>query len=123
MEVPRQPETSKMTPKKRSSTPAIRTLSDLAQAYLAHLAKAGKSQGTCFSYGIELRTACSVLGAETPLVDLTPESVAAYFDSDRVTKTRDGRPKSRAGVAKTRRVLRLALAWAEEKAPKATRKA
>ena len=113
-----------MTPKntpKRART--MDTLGELAEAYLAHLGKSGRSQGTCFSYGIELRTACSVLGAETPLVDLTPERVQEYHDSDRVTKTRDGRPKSRAGVAKTRRVLRLALAWAEEKAPKATHKA
>ena len=107
-----------MTPKK------LETVGELAQEYLTQLDKAGKSSATVFGYGLELRLACSVLGAETLVSDLTTEQVQGYYQCNRVTRTRDGRPKSKAGVAKTRRVLRQALAWAEEKSlvvPKATK--
>ena len=90
------------------------TLEDLCGAYLRHLDKAGRSNGTLFSYRLELRLACTVLGAETPVTSLTPDVVQGYYESDRVTKRLDGRPKSRTGVAKTRRVLRHALVWAAE---------
>lgn len=46
--------------------------------------------------------------------DLTPARVAKYFASARVTRLRDGRAKAPSGVAKTRRVLRLALVWGEQ---------
>jgi hypothetical protein len=110
-----------MTPKNPASAAspkrarAIVTLGDLAVAYLDHLDKAGRSNATLFGYGLELRLACAVLGTETPVADLTAEQVEAYNACERVTTTRDGRPKSKAGEAKTRRVLRLALAWAEAK--------
>jgi hypothetical protein len=45
------------------------TLGELAERYLEHLEADGKSHGTLFSYGIELRTATKALGAET-LIDL-----------------------------------------------------
>jgi len=94
----------------------LSTLGELVEAYLAHLRADGKSPGTLFSYGIELRCALVELGVECQLGQLTPERIEAYYACDRVTKTRDGRPKSVAGVAKTRRVLRLALQWAAEEA-------
>ena len=90
------------------------TLEQLCVAYLRHLDKAGRSNGTLFSYRLELRLACTVIGAETPITSLTPDVVQAYNDSDRVTKRLDGKPKSRTGIAKTRRVLRLAIFWASE---------
>ena len=130
MESPPTTENSKMPPKNPTSASAaspkraraIGTLGELAVAYLNHLGKTGRSNATLFGYGLELRLACAVLGAETPVADLTAERVEAYNACDRVTKTRDGRPKSKAGVAKTRRVLRLALAWAAEaKTSKAAR--
>ena len=91
------------------------TLGDLVAAYLVHLEHEGRGQGTIFSYGIELRCACAELGVDTPLADITGEVVQGYFDCDRVTKTRAGTPKSAAGVAKTRRVLRLALVYAADR--------
>ena len=90
------------------------TLEQLCVAYLRHLDKIGRSNGTLFSYRLELRLACTVLGAEMPITGLTPEAVQAYNESDRVTKRLDGKPKSKTGVAKTRRVLRLAILWAAE---------
>lgn len=98
------------------------TLAQAAEGYLRSLEDAGKSQGTVFSYRLELVMALSELGAETAIADLTTERVQAFFESDRVCKTRTGVEKARVSVLKTRRVVRQMLVWAEgaglvEKAP------
>jgi hypothetical protein len=90
------------------------TLHDAAEGYLAFLDKDGAGDGTLSSYRMELKTAMSQLGSETPLATITTEMVATYFASDVVTKTRHGKPKAKATVDKTRRVLRLALMWAQD---------
>ena len=40
--------------------------------------------------------------------------VAAFFESPAVTMRRNGKPKTQVTIGKTRRVLRMALTWAEE---------
>ena len=102
------------TKKKGRRTKADLTLADLAERYVGHMEESGKSAGTSASYGLELKTALLELGAETKLADLTPESVLAYFGSARVMKKRNGKHKSPLSIAKTQRVLRLALVWAEQ---------
>ena len=99
---------------KRKAASAEATLDALAEGYLAHLEASGKSNGTIFSYRLELAVAQDELGAETRLANLTPEKVLAFFVSDRVTKTRTGVLKARVSVLKTQRVLRQALVWAAE---------
>ena len=98
------------------------TLEDLAARYLQHLEDEGKSTGTTFSYRLELILAMDELGKDTKVVDLTPAKVLDFYACDRVTKTRTGRMKAKPSIDKTRRVLRLALCFAEtagliEKAP------
>jgi site-specific recombinase XerC len=95
--------------------PPPMTLMDLAYAYFAHMEEAGNSEGTIASYKMEYRTAMAELGEKTPLADLTPEKIEAYFKSKRVTKLRSGKNKSQLSIDKTRRVLRLALVWAAER--------
>jgi hypothetical protein len=90
------------------------TLEDLAGKYLLHLEDAGKSNGTLFSYKLELVTALDEIGRETKLSDLTPTRVLEFFVSDRVMKTRTGVAKAAPTYKKTRRVLRLALVWAQD---------
>ena len=90
------------------------TLEDLAAKYLAHLEIAGKSNGTLFSYKLELVTALDELGRATKLADLTPTRVLEFFVSDRVMRTKSGVEKAPPTFKKTRRVLRLALVWAAE---------
>ena len=90
----------------------VKTLQDLSLGYIASLEKAGKSEGTLFSYRLDLRLALLEIGADTPLTAITPERVAAYFTCDRVTKTRTGQGKAPVSIAKTRRVFRQALVWA-----------
>jgi hypothetical protein len=101
--------------KKGRKTKADLSLQDLAERYVAHLEEEGKSAGTSASYGLELKTALAELGAETRLADLTPAQVVGYFASKRVLKKRNGKHKSPLSIAKTQRVLRLALVWAVEK--------
>jgi len=86
----------------------------LAAAYLDHLRLAGKSMATQFSYSMDLGIAKRELGAETLIADLTPERVAAFFESPAVTVRKNGKPKTQVTIDKTRRVLRMALVWAEE---------
>jgi hypothetical protein len=107
-----QPEAPK---KKGKSAKADLALATFCEHYLTHLAESGKSLGTCFSYRLELKTALDALGAETKLGDLAPAQVLVFFGSDKVNKTRTGRPKSPLSISKTQRVLRLALVWAQEK--------
>ena len=90
------------------------TLADLAAAFGAHL-DAFKSPGTAASYRAEMRLALAVLGEGTVLADITTAMVEEFNGHERVVTTRDGLPKARTGIAKTRRVLRLALEWAAER--------
>jgi hypothetical protein len=88
------------------------TLAALAEAYLQNLEKTGKSRGTVFSYSIDLGVATKYFGKDLAAVTLRTEDVAEFFESAAVTTTRTGKAKSDITIAKTRRVLRLALEWA-----------
>jgi hypothetical protein len=101
--------------KKAKAVSGVATLADLAAAYAEHMLDEGKSDGTVSSYKMELRTAMIELGEDTPIQDITPEKVAEYFTSKRVTKLRSGKNKAKPSIDKTRRVLRLALCWAAER--------
>jgi hypothetical protein len=116
-ESPQEPEP---TPKPRSRKAkrieegSTLTMGMLAERYLEHLEAQGKSHGTLFSYGMEIRVAARELGSDTLIASLTPEQVQGFFDSAKVTKLKSGRPKAKPSIDKTRRVLRLALHWAVE---------
>ena len=106
-------------PRRFSNRPSQPTEPDmsiqrLALAYLDHLRLLGKSIATQFSYSMDLGIAKRELGAETRIADLTPERVAAFFESPAVTMRKNGKPKTQVTIDKTRRVLRMALVWAEE---------
>ncbi|MBL8801033.1 MAG: hypothetical protein JNN27_03495 [Planctomycetes bacterium] len=90
------------------------TLSSLCEAYLASLAERGQSEGTIFSYRMELNTAKAVLGADTLVSDLTYDAIAAFNTCDRVMKKKTGKPKAEPSFLKTRRTLRLCLAFGEQ---------
>lgn len=109
------PETPKPRGKRKAKEAHVAvTLAQTAEGYLRSLEDAGKSQGTVFSYRLELVMALSELGTETAIAELTTERVQAFFESDRVTKTRTGVEKARVSVLKTRRVVRQMLVWAAE---------
>jgi hypothetical protein len=111
-----EPEPPKPRKSRKKAVPSgIATLADLAAAYATQMENDGKSAGTIASYSMELKLAQDELGAETPLADLTPAKVQAFFESKRVTKLRSGKQKSQLSIDKTRRVLRLTLVWAAER--------
>lgn len=104
--------------KKAMATPAVAipapTLHDVMQGFLARLDADGAGPGTIDSYGMECKLALRELGAETLLADMTVERVQAYFECARVLRTRMGKPKAKSSVAKSRRVFRQALLWAQD---------
>lgn len=99
-------------PKRSKAKPATRTLSEIFAGYLKSLDERGSSSGTIASYRMELDLAGKALGVETAVATLTDTQVGAYFESDPVTRKRNGKPKSPLSIDKTRRVLRQALVWA-----------
>ena len=101
--------------KTKRETGQTMTLAELAKRYIDSLEEAGKSEGTQFSYRIELRTALKHFGEETLISSLTPDDVRRYFDSAVVMKLKSGRPKAMPSYLKTQRVLRLALCFAVER--------
>lgn len=90
------------------------TLSSLCEAYLASLLERGQSEGTIFSYRMELATARAELGADTKVADLTAERIAAFNVCERVMRLKSGKPKAPPSYLKTRRTLRLCLAFGEQ---------
>ena len=101
--------TSKKISIKKKDPPQTHTLKEACDDFLFWMEKLGKSEGTIFSYRLDLKVAQTALGADTDIATLKPESIKAYFESDAVTKTRSGKPKAKPTIDKTRRVLRLAL--------------
>lgn len=100
--------------KKTQAIDPTLTLAGLARAYLDFIEKDGKSVSTCFAYCQELKIAASELGGETLVASLTAADIARFNNCKRVTKLKSGRPKSQLSIDKTRRVLRLALAYGEQ---------
>ena len=110
-----QAEKPKKGKKSKAEVGQAMTLGELSERYLKHLEDSGKSHGTCFSYAIELRTACKVMGSDTLIALLTADDVLRYFRCDDVMRLKNGKPKALPSYLKTQRVLRLALCWAAEK--------
>jgi len=90
------------------------TLSSLCEAYLASLLERGQSEGTIFSYRMELATARAELGADTKVADLTAERIAEFNVCTRVMRKKTGKLKAEPSFLKTRRTLRLCLAFGEQ---------
>ncbi len=95
-------------------TPGAVTMAALAEGYIAHLEAKGTSIMTRASYENDLKLALRELGERTKLTALSKKRVENYFESNAVCQTRTGRAKAAPTIAKTRRVLRLALVWAQE---------
>ena len=90
-----------------------KTLAPLFDAYIAHLKAIGKSESTAKSYAGDLALAKKHFGDDLALSKMTKKAVEDFFASDAVNLTRKGTPKSKITTDKIKRVLRLALIWAE----------
>ena len=101
-------------PTRQRATEPAATLAEVADGFLAHLDRRGKTASTIASYRADLGIALRHFGPKTKATDITAKHVAAFNACAAVTKTRAGKAKAKPGVEKTRRVLRLGLVWAAE---------
>jgi hypothetical protein len=99
------------TGRKRKSN--AMTLAELAEKYQASLVAEQRSDATISAYRSDLAIAQRVLGAEVAIDSITPQDVQRFNDSDDVLLSRSGAPKAQPTIERTRRVLRLALDYAE----------
>lgn len=87
-------------------------LAEIKAAWIDHLRTSGTSESTCLSYQNDLAVAEKHFGSMDNPGWWTTDDVAKFEASDGVITTKSGRPKAMPTVLKTRRVLRLAVAWA-----------
>src|SRR5688572_32110907 len=106
--------TTKKPKSKKPTSTTTWTLTQTAVAYLESLRAAKKSESTVNSYAADLDLATEVLGAETPIAQLTIDDITRFNQSEPVLTTKSGRPKALPTVERSRRVLRLALVFAEQ---------
>ncbi len=99
---------------KKHDPKSIKTLAELADAFVQHLVLVGKSPGTVRSYRADLVVAQKHFTAETPVKNLTERKVLGYFKSDRVNLGRDGKKKNEITIAKIKRVFRQMILFATE---------
>jgi hypothetical protein len=113
--VPRaaKPAPTKAIPKEAPATPG--SLRAIGDGWLDSLRAAGHSPSTVSSYGNDLAIAYDHLGADTAASSISEKQIAAFNASKGVVKTRTGKAKAQPTILKTRRALRLALVWAEQK--------
>lgn len=108
-------ETGTSPPQGPVGSAPLATVAELSELYLSHLEEIGKSPSTLFSYRMDLSIARNHFGEGKLISEITTDQVAEFFDSPVVTEKKTGKPKSEVTIKKTRRVLRMALAWAAEK--------
>jgi hypothetical protein len=89
------------------------SLTECALAFLESLRAAHKSESTISAYASDLDLATQVLGGETPISQLTLADIERFNESEPVLRTKSGREKATPTIERSRRVLRLALVFAE----------
>jgi hypothetical protein len=99
---------------KKTATKPTWTLTECALAYLESLKVARKSESTISAYAADLDLATEVLGTETPIAAIRPADVERFNASEPVLRTKSGRDKAMPTIERSRRVLRLALVFAEQ---------
>jgi hypothetical protein len=129
VEVTPEPVPEAPAPKKGRATKAAKTkpaakatlgaapgsLRAIGDAWLESLRAAGHTPSTVSSYGNDLAIAYEHLGADTVAATITEKQIAGFNASKGVVKKANGKPKAQPTILKTRRALRLALIWAEQK--------
>jgi hypothetical protein len=98
-------------------TPAAKpgSLRAIGTAWIDSLRADGHSVSTVTSYGNDLELAYEHLDGDRAAAGLTERQIAGFNASALVMKKRSGKPRAMPTILKTRRVLRLALVWAEQK--------
>jgi hypothetical protein len=119
---PEAPTPKKGRTKKAKAKPAAKetpatpgSLRAIGDAWLESLRAAGHTQSTVSSYGNDLGIAYEHFGSDAVAATITERQIAGFNASKGVTKKANGKGKAQPTILKTRRALRLALVWAEQK--------
>ena len=99
----------------RRPPPRAGSLRAIGDAWLDSLRAAGHTPSTVSSYGNDLAIAYDALRRRHRRRHDHGEQIAAFNASKGVVKKANGKPKAQPTILKTRRALRLALVWAEQK--------
>lgn len=100
---------------KATPAPKPGSLRAIGSGWIAAIRKSGASTSTVSSYGNDLEVAYEFLDGDAPASGITEKQIAAFAKCKAVLTKRNGKPKAQPTIMKTRRALRLALTWAEEK--------
>jgi hypothetical protein len=92
------------------------SLRAIGSAWIEALRAGGHTKSTLSSYAKDLDLAYEFLGADVGASEITEKQIAAFNTCKGVLKKKSGKPKAKPTILKTRRALRLALTWAEQKA-------
>lgn len=87
-------------------------IDELGATWLRYLEANGARATTVAGYGRDLALAYRVLGEDAPPRLIDGDEIAKFEASDACTIKRNGKPRAKPSVDRTRRVLRLALTWA-----------
>jgi len=89
------------------------TLKDALGKFLEHLKAAGKKERTLYTYAKDVDVIVGFFGEGRKLATLRAADVGRFLKSDALLKMPTGKDRAERTVAKTVRVLRMCLEWAE----------
>lgn len=87
------------------------TISEAAGAWLAHLATRGLKDETIDVYCRDIGKFMKVLGSDKDLSTITVLRVNGYMKSNRLLKSRSGKPLGEVALTRSKRVCRMFLEW------------
>ena len=89
------------------------TLKDALGKFLEHLKAAGKKERTIYTYNKDADVIVGFFGETRKLATLRAADVGRFLKSDALLKKPNGKDRAEPTVAKTVRVLRMCLEWAQ----------
>ncbi|MDH3345929.1 MAG: hypothetical protein OEL75_01960 [Kiritimatiellaceae bacterium] len=90
------------------------TIHETTEAFIDHLRGLGKKERTLYTYAKDLALIEAFFGSDKQLADLRVPQVGKFFKSDLLLKRANGEPRAERTVAKTVRVFRMMLVWAQD---------
>jgi site-specific recombinase XerD len=89
------------------------TVHQAAEAFIGYLRESGKKERTLYTYRKDLDVVESFFGADRQLAEIRLPQVGKFYKSDLLFKLPDGKERAERTVAKTVRVFRMMMVWAQ----------
>jgi len=90
------------------------TLHETSEAFMGHLQELGKKERTIYTYKKDLEVAESFFGTDKPLTEIQSWQVGKFLKSNKLLKLTNGKMRAERTVAKTVRVFRMMMVWAQQ---------